>query len=66
MVENVSGINRSMQNFEMPKAQEAASQKEETCFDDNDWTTNAADAVGKAFNNMDDFIGLFQAEAKDD
>ena len=60
MVENVSNRNHGMQNFNIQQAKEPAPAKEQTCFDENDWTTNAANAVGEAFNNMDDFIGLFQ------
>ncbi len=32
------------------------------CFDGKDWTTNAANAVGTAFSNMDKFLENFEKD----
>lgn len=39
-----------------------APQKEDnsTCFEDDGWTTKAADAINKEFENMDELFSSFQ------
>ena len=36
-----------------------SSEKNFNCFDDS-WSDNAADAIGEAFGNMDDFLVLYK------
>lgn len=52
--------NSNAQNAFPLKLQE----KNLNCFSDDDWTGNAANAVGEAFNNMDDLIELFKENTK--
>ena len=57
--------NRSPQNLGVSKENELPhEEKKLNCFDDS-WSDNAADAVSKAFNNMDDFLILYKESARD-
>ena len=63
-MENIAGCNRA---GHCPKIQISNKQNSpslnQTCFDDDDWTTNAANAVSLAFDNMDELINLFKSES---
>mgnify|MGYP005753249965 FL=1 len=39
-------------------------EKNLNCFDDS-WSDDAADAVSRAFDNMDDFLSLYKESSKD-
>ena len=56
---------RSPHNVSVSKENELPhKEKNLNCFDDS-WSDNAADAVSKAFNNMDDFLILYKESSKD-
>lgn len=57
--------NRSPQNLGSKSEKELPhEEKNLNCFDDS-WSDNAADAVSRAFDNMDDFLILYKESAKD-
>lgn len=57
--------NRSPQNIAIQKENEMPhEEKNLNCFDDS-WSDNAADAVSRAFDNMDDFLSLYKESSKD-
>lgn len=61
----VNFSNCSPQNLGVSKENELPhEEKNLNCFDDS-WSDNAADAVSKAFNNMDDFLILYKESARD-
>ena len=49
-------FNGQMQGKEVPPQQE----ENTNCFEEDSWTTNAADAINKEFSNMDDFLKMYQ------
>ncbi len=49
----------SVKNTEIPAKEENLN-----CFDGNDWSDNAADAIGHAFNNMDLFLARYNESAQ--
>ena len=52
--------NHSPQNLSVSKENGLPHKQDDlNCFD-NSWSDNAADAVSKAFNNMDDFLILYK------
>ncbi|MDO5437224.1 MAG: hypothetical protein Q4F80_03395 [bacterium] len=62
---DIVNYNQYAQNIGMQSAKETPVKEQNlNCFDENDWTGNAANAIGEAFNNMDDFIALFQEQTK--
>ncbi len=44
-----------------PRDNAPIKQKDDTLFD-NDWTGSAANAIGEAFNNMDEFLLTFNSK----
>lgn len=60
MVDNISGLPHGYMGYGVSNNQKTESSKESNI--ETDWTTNAADAVSKAFQSVDDVSGLFQSE----
>lgn len=59
---DIINYNQPMQSLNKP-VNETPLKKEESldsCFNGDDWSTNAADAIGEAFNNMDDFLIMYK------
>ncbi len=49
-------MNGQIEGKEIPPQQ----QENTNCFEEDNWTTNAADAINKEFSNMDDFLKIYQ------
>ena len=63
MVENISNQKYSIRNTEMQNQNNPVLPENQNCFDENDWTTSAANAVKETFND-ESFFTLFQEQAK--
>lgn len=60
MVESISGLTPQMAGMSVSNNQKPSNEK--GVFEETDWTTNAADAVSKAFKSVDNIENLFQSE----
>ena len=62
-VDNIVNYNNSLSSQNTGVKNETAvshsSEENFNCFNDS-WSDNAADAVGEAFSNMDDFLVLYK------
>lgn len=60
MVDGISSLSQNYMGYGISNNQKTENNKGVNI--ETDWTTNAADAVSKAFQNMEDIDSLFQSE----